>query len=134
MNIYAKPDGDKRYTYTIEDPEDFTDYVLHTPIGELDSLVVNAGRKTLLSNVLVDPTLTGEDEAIHVKDLTANKLNVLLKGAEINIEGTVKAQNVRAESVQGIATMGEAFDNNLMHFISREENDSSWDPQFKKMS
>ena len=133
VNIYAKPDGHKWYTYTIENPEDFTDYVLRTPIGELDSLVVKADRKTLLSNVLVDPAITGEDESIHVKDLTATNLNVLLKGAEINIEGTVKAQNVRAESVQGIATMGETFGNNLMHFISREENDSSWDPQFKKM-
>ena len=49
--------------------------------------------------MLVDPTITGEGESIHVKNLTATNLNVLLKGAEINIEGTVKAQNVRAESV-----------------------------------
>ena len=131
VNIYAKPDRGW-YTYNIENPEDFTDYVLRTPIGDLDGLVVNADRKTLLSNVLVDPAITGDDERIHVKDLTATNLNVLLKGAEINIEGMVKAQNVRAESVQGIATMGEAF-GNLMHFVSREENNSSWDPEFKKM-
>ena len=136
VSVYATKtqtvDGKKQFTYDAGQVDDFTDYVFKTKVKDLDSIVFNAANKPFFSNVVLDAKETrDDDETINVADLSAPNMNLLLKGAQINITGNVTAQNVRAESVQGIATMGEAF-GNLMHFTSNEDGSSSFDPDLKK--
>ncbi|MBR6890124.1 MAG: hypothetical protein IKN05_03955, partial [Clostridia bacterium] len=136
VSVYATKtqtvNGKTQFTYDAGEVDDFTDYVFKTKVKNLDSIVFNAANKPFLSNVVLDAKETrDDDETIDVADLSAPNMNLLLKGAQINIAGNVTAQNVRAESVQGIATMGEAF-GNLMHFSSNEDGSSSFDPDLKK--
>ena len=133
--------GQKIFTYTAEDGgTPFTDYVFRTKINGYDRIVMNvgsAGKPLTLSNVVLDPdntgddiTLWGDDEndgILKVHDLEAKGLNVLLRGIKINLEGKVEAQNVRAESIQGIKTVVQIMEN-IYHTSVDSDGDTSWSP------
>ena len=124
--------GKTQFTYDAGNVDDFTNYVFATKVKDLDSIVFNVANKPFMSNVVLDAKQTrDDDETIYVRDLSASDMNLLLKGAQIIIAGTVTAKNVRAESIQGIATMGEAF-GNLMHFAPNADGTSSFDPDLQK--
>ena len=100
---------------------DFTDYVFRTPINDLDSIEIRAGRPLILSNVVldIDKTLdTGSNfdlddftDKLIVHDLDAANMNVLMAAKRIDIKGNIKAQNVRAQSILGTATWLETLEN-----------------------
>ena len=117
--VYADETGDFTYDSATDD---FTNYVFATPVNGLTSITVTgSNRPLLLSNVVLDSeetkdvireeeagALSYSEEYLKVNRLTAGNLNVLLRGKSIEI-GDVTAQNVRAESVQGISTLFEAL-------------------------
>ena len=133
--------GQKVFTYTAPDGgAPFTDYVFRTKVNGYDRINMNAGSEDaplLLSNVVIDPdntgddiTLWGDDEndgILKLHDLNARGMNVLLRGIKINLEGKIEAQNVRAESIQGIKTVGQIMEN-IYHTSMNSDGNSSWSP------
>ena len=97
--------------------EDFTDYVIKTPVSrDIERIVVSGSTKPLmLSNLVFDAEELGDD-APYIPGVTGENgslanLNVLIKAPTIDIARTIKAQNVRAESALGSLSMGGAFEN-----------------------
>ena len=112
------------------DGEDFTNYVMRTPVNELDSITVDVGSKPLtLSNLVIDTDLTYDnyqDENLSddnmflalggyldVPDIDAANMNVLLRGNTVQLKSGrhISAQNVRIEAISGTKTVGQAFEN-----------------------
>ena len=115
--------------------EDFTDYVIQTPVNKLDSISITGSDKPLmLSNLLIDTDLTqdayidtflqdediGDDNGIlamygylRVPNIDAANLNVLLRSNTVQLKSGrhINAQNVRLEAISGTKTMGQAFGN-----------------------
>ena len=56
-----------------------------------------------LSNEKTDPPESGDHLIVH--DVDVGKMNLLLKGKQIDLKGTIAADNVRAQSVQGTYKM-----------------------------
>jgi hypothetical protein len=132
VKVEAGESGD--FTYN-QAKDDFTNYVLTSKSANLGNITVTGSdRKLLLSNFVMDAEETQDDgDTITInegKTLRADNLNVLLLGEEINIKGTVKAQNVRAESAQGtvkllgnISDIGEqAFGDTMANLFSAKDS------------
>ena len=101
--LYASGDS-----YTFAGATDsFTDYVFKTPVSGLQNITITGSDTPLvLSNVVLGSDDSRDaDDNITVNNLSAANLNVLLKGKVIDINGSVTAQNVRAESVHGTETL-----------------------------
>ena len=103
--VYLYASGD---SYEFDGATDnFTDYVFKTPVSGLKKITITGSAAPLvLSNVVLGADDSrDEDDNIVVNDLNAENLNVLLKGRTIDINGSISAQNVRAESVHGTETL-----------------------------
>ena len=97
--------------------DDFTDYVIKTPVSrDIERIVVSGSTKPLmLSNLVFDADELGDD-APYIPGVTGENgslanLNVLIKAPTIDIIRTIRAQNVRAESALGSLSLGGAFEN-----------------------
>ena len=97
--------------------DDFTDYVIKTPVSrDIERIVVSgSNRPLMLSNLVFDADELGDD-APYIPGVTGENgslanLNVLIKAPTIDIIRTIRAQNVRAESALGSLSLGGAFEN-----------------------
>ena len=111
VELYA---SGERFIYDSAD-QDFTDYVFKTPVSGLRTIIFSRPNSVtadglLLSNVVLDADETRDaGDTIHVHDLAAAHMNVLVRGTTIHFDGTVRAKNVRAESIQGTQRLGKTF-------------------------
>ena len=130
----AERDGERVFEY-VDANDDFTDYVIQTPVNNLDSIsITGSDRPLMLSNLLIDTDLTqdayidiflqdediGDDNQLlalagflRVPNIDASNLNVLLRSNTVQLKSgrTITAQNVRLEAISGTKTMGQAFGN-----------------------
>ena len=112
VEIYPKTvkqtvDGKEIEVYEYADAyQDFTNYVFKSPVSNIDKIIFpipdTHATPLTLSTVVLDAEQTTEayDGFINVNDVDAQGMNVLINAKAINIKGTIKAQNVRAESAQ----------------------------------
>ena len=129
INIYATGD---RVVWD-KDPEDFVNYVLKSPTQNIKSITFGNefAMPKRLTNLVLDADQTKDaGDRIVVNDLTADSVNVLLRGKTIDINGKVKTMSLRAESIQGttgmmqnLADMGEeSFGDFLANMINVKDS------------
>ena len=128
-------DGATEYTASLA-LEDFTDYVFKSSIANVNRISIqNTGSNSspFLSNLVFDIEETHDDnDTLTIQNIyngteankTAIPLNVLVKAPTIEFNGTVKARNVRAESVQGsrefdyVASISRSLDDTIDNAIN----------------
>ena len=123
QNVYTDALNNKR-TVELDNPtsgiyfyagarRDFTNYVLKNQVSDLDIITVKGASAPLtLSNVVLDASITGEDDDhIKLNNVSVENLNLLVKGDEIDLNGKISAENVVAQSIQGSKRIGEAMAN-----------------------
>ena len=115
--------------------EDFTDYVIKSSIANVNRIsITNTNENNpFLSNLVLDIDEThDENDTLSVNNIyngaennkKAIPLNILVKAPTIEFNGTVMAQNVRAESVQGsrefdyMATISRSLDDTIDNAIN----------------
>ena len=99
-------------TYEIEATDDFTDYVIKTAIStDIKSIFVKHGitGNLMLSNLVLDADIMGDDEP-YLPAIDAPMMNVLIKAKTININKSILARNLRAESSQGSLSLNAALE------------------------
>ena len=114
--------------------DDFTDYVVRTPVNNLYRMTITGSDHPLmLSNLVINTDLTldsfkdsfvdddddvGSDNDhvawagyLNVPNITALNMNVLLQSNTVQLKSgrKIKAQNVRMEAISGTKMIGQAF-------------------------
>ena len=107
VELYPTASG----TYNVTASDNFTDYVIKTPVKTNVGTIKVGGSDgpLLLSNLVLDADEMGDDD-VYIPTIDAQNLNVLIKAPVINIDRAITAQNVRAESALGSLSLGGVFE------------------------
>ena len=93
--------GAKSYTGYVAQ-QDFTDYVISTPVNHLESIQIGAKRNLLLSHVVIDSAKTKDDDhKLILNDVDTRGLDLVVKAREIIVKGKIQADDIRMTAVDG---------------------------------
>ncbi len=108
-------DGGKKVSFTYEGAESFTNYELKAPASQIEKIVITGkdGQPLLLSSLVIDTSTTwdGENKLVIPEGATieARGMTVRLTAKDIEVNGTIKADTVQLEALDGTGMNSRNF-------------------------
>ena len=111
--VKLTPAGDGSVSYVARDA--FTNYIINAPASRLNNIVITTadGKKLALSGVVIDieTDVDGENKLLIGENTTVDVrgLKLMLKGRNIEVNGTIRADAVQIEALDGTGMYTRSF-------------------------
>ena len=101
-----------------ESDEMFTNFVLKDSLKDIDTFILKAPQGGVLNQLVIE----GEDGEVTINDILAERVNLILRGEEINILGLVVVDNLQATASAGTVTADDEAEGKLGKIESAYES------------